>query len=158
MKARTSFKRRLMALMLVTAFIAPMLMAFAPMAETEVDPDFLAVITKFLTMGGFAALVAILINVLKALKVVKDGTAGTWSAGLNLLGLVGMYIYQVVTPGADITLIDQHLGAIAQIMSGIFSYVYTYWVSNTTHKVLSAGEVPLIGTSNTPKPVEEEPF
>ena len=126
--------------------------------QLDPDPTFWALVQQFLTMGGFAALVAILINVFKAFGWVKDGTAGTWSAVANLIGVVGLFVVQNFFPEANVSLIDEHLGAIAQILTGIFNYVFQYWVSSGTHKVLSAGNVPLIGTSNTPKGIVLESY
>lgn len=137
-------------LLVILVLASPMLMAFTPLQEVDADPDFWAVVSQFLTLGGFAAIVAVLINILKAMGVVKDGTAGTWAAGANLIGLGLLYVFQVVSPDLNIGAVDTHLSEIAKILTSIFSYVYTYWVSNRTHNVLAAGKVPLIGTSNTP--------
>lgn len=137
--------------LVILLLILPGLVAFAPMQETEPDPVFWAAITQFLTMGGFAALVAIVINIFKTIGVVKDGTSGTISAIANLIGLVGVFVLQNFVPNVSITLIDEHMTIVAQIMTSIFTYVYQYWISKTTHDALSAGNVPIIGTSLTPK-------
>ena len=153
----------IVAMLLVMSF----LVGFAPMGPTspavgtaligldglqlEADPALGAAIQQFLVMGGFAALVAMFINIFKTIGWVKDGTAGTVSAIVNLAGLVGVFLLQNFFPNISITAIDEHMTIIAQILTSIFTYIYQYWVSSGTHKVLSAGNVPLIGASNTPK-------
>lgn len=158
--------------LLILLLVTPGLVAFAPMTppspvvgaaligldglqiEIEPDPALWATITQFLTMGGFAALVAIGINICKAFGWIKDGTSGTISAIVNLVGLVGVFVLQNYVPNVSITLIDEHMTIIAQILTSIFTYVYQYWISAKTHGVLSAGNVPIIGTSLTPKAIE----
>lgn len=114
--------------------------------------DFLNLVEQLLALGGFAALAAIVINVLKAFGVVKDGTAGTWAAGINLAGLIALFISGIFAPEFDIGVVDQHLAQLAKIFSLIFSYVMQNWVSQGTHKVLSKGQVPVIGKSNSEVP------
>ncbi len=114
--------------------------------------DFMSLIEQLLALGGFAAIVAIVINVLKAIGVVKDGTAGTWAAGFNLVGLITLYLLKIFAPEVDISGVDAHLSQLAEIFSLIFSYVIQNWVSQGTHKVLSNGNVPVIGTSYNVKP------
>jgi hypothetical protein len=138
-------------LAVVLAVCVPLLTAAAGPADAglvqEVDPDFWAIVEQFLTLGGFAAFVAILVNILKAVGVVKDGTAGTWAAGINLAGLLALYFAQILAPEAMVPEIDAHLGAIAEILVLVFSYVMQFWVSKGTHKTLAEGQVPVIGKS-----------
>lgn len=58
---------------------------------------------------GWPALVALVIDVLKYVGVVNDGTSGKWSLGFNLLGFVGVgvllgFFPQVDIPGWDAVL------------------------------------------------------
>ncbi len=167
MKTRSLVLKRLFPLMLLVVCIMPMLVAFAPMVPTtpvvgtaltgldglqlETDPALGAAIQQFLVMGGFAALVAILINISRLLagsRMVLPGLClrlSTWP------GWSAFFVLQVFFPNISITTIDEHMTVIAQILTSIFTYVYQYWISSGTHSVLSAGNVPLIGTSNTPK-------
>ncbi len=114
--------------------------------------DFLGLVNQLMALGGFAALVAILINVLKGFGVVKDGTAGTWAAGLNLAGLITLFALSIFEPGFEVGEIDAHLAQIAEILTLIFGYVMQNWVSKGTHQVLSTGGVPLIGKSHSDGP------
>jgi hypothetical protein len=102
---------------------------------------------QLLALGGFAAMVAILINVMKTLGWVQDGQAGTWATGLNLLGLVALFVTGIVAPDFDLTGLDANLAMVAEILSLIFAFIYQNWVSKGTHTVFSSGEVPVIGKS-----------
>jgi len=111
--------------------------------------NFMSLFEHLLALGGFAAIAAIIVNVLKAVGVVKDGTAGTWAAGFNLAGLITLYALQVYAPEFDPSVVDSHLAQVAEILALILSYVMQNWVSQGTHKVLSKGNVPVIGTTLT---------
>ena len=107
----------------------------------------LGLFEQFMVLGGFAALIAVVINVLKTLGVVKDGQAGTWSTGLNLAGLIGLFVAGIVAPEFDIPGLDANLAQIAEILSLIFAYIMQNWISKGTHSVFSSGQVPVIGKS-----------
>jgi hypothetical protein len=117
--------------------------------EVNIVEQVLGLVEQLMALGGFAAFVAILINVLKTFGVVKDGTSGTWAAGLNLAGLIALFALNIVEPGFDVGGVDAHLAQIAQILTLIFNYIMQNWVSKGTHQVLSSGGVPVIGRSYT---------
>lgn len=104
-------------------------------------------VLSFGTLVGFAALVAILINVLKTFGVVKDGDAPKWSAILNLAGLIGLSVAKIVWPDLAISAVDSVAGQVAEILVVVFSYVVQIVVSNKTHNALVDAHVPLIGKS-----------
>lgn len=144
--------------LLMLIMVTPLLTAAAPLplegAQLDPDPDFWAVVAQFVTLGGFAALAAIVINVFKAIGLVKDDTAGTWAAGINLAGLIALYVAKIVSPELNIAGVDAHLSQLAEILTLIFAYIMQNWVSRGTHEVLASGKVPLIGTSYS----RAEPF
>ncbi len=107
----------------------------------------LGLVDQLMVLGGFAAMVAVIINVLKTFGVVKDGQAGTWSTGLNLAGLIGLFVAGIVAPEFDIPGLDANLAQIAEILSLIFAYIMQNWISKGTHSVFSSGQVPVIGKS-----------
>ena len=153
-----SVRSKKLGMLLALLMLMPLLMAAAPLSldgsQLDPDPDFWAVVAQFVTLGGFAALAAIVINVLKAIGVVKDDTAGTWAAGINLAGLITLYVTKIVSPDLNIAGVDAHLSQLAEILTLIFAYVMQNWVSRGTHEVLASGKVPLIGTSYS----RTEPF
>lgn len=102
---------------------------------------------QLMALGGFAALIAVVINVGKTFGWIKDGQAGTWSAGLNLAGLIGLLVAGIVAPEFDITGLDGNMAQVAEILSLIFALIVQIWVSKGTHSVFSSGGVPVIGKS-----------
>lgn len=98
-------------------------------------------------LAGFAALVALVINVLKLFSLVKDGQAQTWSAAINLLGMIGFIAYKIINPSFDPAGIDSQIGQIVQIAQILLGYVMQLGVSKITHSAVR--NVPVIGKSNT---------
>ena len=109
---------------------------------------------QLIALGGFAALIAVLINVLKSFGVIKDGQAGVWAAGANLAGLIGLFVAGIVAPEFDAAGLDGNMAQIAEILSLIFAFMVQNWVSKGTHSVFSSGGVPVIGKSFS----KDEPF
>lgn len=54
---------------------------------------FSEILVEFAALVGFAALVSVIVNILKVAGVVKDGTADKWVAGFNLAGVLGFAIF-----------------------------------------------------------------
>lgn len=77
--------------------------------------DITTLLGQFLALAGVGALIALLINIGKQVGIVKDGDTPTWVTGLNLLGLVGLFVLRVVRPDADIGQLDGIASTIAQI-------------------------------------------
>lgn len=106
---------------------------------------FESLLATFSTLAGASALIALLVNVLKALGVVQDGTAPVWSAGFNLLALIGLYLFQVVQPEFDPAAVDAVLAQVAQIGAAILALAMQLWGSKLTHAAVRG--IPLLGTS-----------
>jgi hypothetical protein len=111
----------------------------------------LTLFEQLMVLGGFAALIAVVINVLKTIGVVKDGQAGIWASGFNLAGLIGLFVVGIVAPEFDIAGLDANVAQIAEILSLIFAFILQNWVSKGTHSVFSSGQVPVIGRSFSDK-------
>lgn len=106
---------------------------------------------------GMAALIAVIINVLKLTGLVKDGNAQTWSAGLNLAGMSALFILKVVDPEIDLGKADELAGGFAQVAMLIIGYVSQLLASKATH--LAVRNVPFIGTSlNGMEPTDPERY
>jgi hypothetical protein len=110
--------------------------------------DFNALLSQFGTLAGFAALVAVVINLMKAAGFIQDGQAQTWSAAFNLLGLAALLYLRVFQPQADITYLDTQAAQIANILLIVGGYIIQLGGSKLTHILLSG--TPLIGKSFTP--------
>jgi hypothetical protein len=102
---------------------------------------------QLMALGGVAAAIALIVNVLKTIGVVKNGQAGTWAAGLNLVGLIGLFVAGVVAPEFDIPGLDATIAQVVEILRLIFAFIVQNWISKSTHDVFSSGEVPIVGKS-----------
>ena len=111
----------------------------------------LSLFEQLMVLGGFAALISVVINVLKTIGVVKDGQAGLWATGLNLAGLIGLFVAGIVAPEFDVPGLDGNMAQIAEILSLIFVFITQNWISKGTHAVFSSGQVPVIGRSFSDK-------
>jgi len=109
-------------------------------------PDLLPYVELLGTLLGFAALITVIINVLKRYGVIQDGQAGLVSLGLNfaLLGfvIVGKYF------GLDLTQADDIAGAIASLVTVILGLLLPPLVSLGVHR-LARKRIPLVGFSHS---------
>lgn len=94
-------------------------------------------------MAGFAALIAFVINGLKYFGVVQEGQAPTWSAGLNLAGLVMLLVLKVYAPSVDVGGLDEQVGQFVEVGVVVFGYVIQLLSSKLAHSVVRG--VPGIG-------------
>jgi hypothetical protein len=104
-------------------------------------------VVEFAGLMGFAALVAVVINILKTFKVIGDGAATKWSTGLNLAGLVALMVYRFFQPETPVTGIDSSLASIANILTVVLAFVVQLGTSKVSHLALKG--TPLIGKSYT---------
>ncbi len=119
--------------------------------------DFSEILTQWSALVGMAALIAVIINILKLTGLVKDGDAQTWSAGLNLAGLAVLFILRVINPNIDLGQVDEQMGSLAKTAMVVIGYVSQLLASKATH--LAVKNVPLIGTSlQVKEPGEPEQY
>lgn len=107
--------------------------------------DISQLVSQWIALAGFAALVALVVNIGKVTKVVKDGQASTWTLGLNLAGLVGFFFLRLFQPDLDVTQVSDIAGQLAQAGAIILSVVIQMGTSKTTHVAVKG--VPVIGKS-----------
>jgi hypothetical protein len=105
------------------------------------------IVIEFASLIGFAALVTIIVNILKYFKVVRDYDAPTWVAGFNALGLIGLIVYRFFFPDAIITGLDASLATVASVLTYILAFIVQLGISKVAH--LAARGTPVIGTSYT---------
>lgn len=101
----------------------------------------------FTSLAGVAALIALIINVLKVFGVVKDGTAQTWSAGLNLAAMVVLFVLKVFVPTVSIDGMDAKIAEFVPVMTVVVGYIVQLLSSKLTH--LAVKGIPVIGWSNS---------
>jgi hypothetical protein len=102
---------------------------------------------QFASLAGFAALVAVLINLLKTVGVVKDGTAGKWSAGLNLIGLMVLLLLRVFVPSLATEQINGIAGQVSTVLVIVLGFVVQFYTSSDVHDALATANIPVIGKS-----------
>ena len=90
-------------------------------------------------LGGF---VAMLVNVGKVIKVVKDSTALNWVAGFNLLAFMAVNVVCLT----DVTVDWGNLNHWMELLATAGSYVLTLVGSFISYKALKG--VPVIGFSH----------
>jgi uncharacterized Tic20 family protein len=96
---------------------------------------------------GFGALVALIVNVLKTVGVVKDDSAGVVATALNVAGLIALLALKVFKPGADVAGLDALAAQIAQALSIVLAVVVQVIGSYATHKIAKAMNLPILGKS-----------
>lgn len=97
------------------------------------------------SLVGFGAVIGVVVNVLKAVGVVKDGQAQNWSVGLNLLGMAILLGLRVYVPDLDIPGADSSLQQLAAVLTVVFNYIMQLIGSKGAHNLLRG--VPVVGKS-----------
>ena len=75
------------------------------------------------TLVGLQLMQSFVIDLLKYVGVVDEGTAGKWSAAFNLLTLIGVGVYMKFFPAFDIEAVDGQLLELAKLCIYVFAYV-----------------------------------
>ena len=108
-------------------------------------PQFVELFTGWKALIGMAALIAVLINLLKVANVVQEGDSVKWSAGLNLLGLVTIFLLKLWKPDLSIEMVDGTAGSVATVLTVILTYISQLGWSKLAHFTLK--KIPWIGKS-----------
>lgn len=105
--------------------------------------DVLSLVKLALSLGGFGALIAGLVNILKTFGVVKDGWAKTWVTGGNLLLLIALYVSGLI--GFDLAAYDGLAKQFYEIGMAVVALIVQLRGSSVMHGQVRG--VPLIGKS-----------
>lgn len=146
-------------------FITPSLVLAAPAMHhsiQEVPPDAYSIEAILLTlrnMGGFASLMAVLVNAGKLYypKLFPDGSAPKWSLALNVFGAVLIVVLQLTGSADLIPVIDARSGLLAGFLTSVLVVVYQLITSKVVHDGVLAG-LPVIGKSYTKDAYTLPPF
>lgn len=88
---------------------------------------------------GTFALVALVINILKWAGVVKDGTAGVWSAVINLSVLITVTVVFKLYPAFDFGSVDAQIAEFAKVAGIVFAYLVQMIGSKSVHQAVTRG-------------------
>ena len=97
------------------------------------------------TLAGFGALVAVLVNLGKQAGLVKDGQAPIYSTGLNLAGLVALFVLKVFVPAQDVGQLDSVAAGLAQALAALAGLIVQLGGAKAAHALLRG--FPVIGKS-----------
>lgn len=101
--------------------------------------DLSQVITVAASLVGVWALLSVLIDVLKFVGVVDDGTSGKWSAILNL-GVLGVVAFILASdPEFDFGVLDAQLQTLAKFGSLVLTYLINMLGTKAMHQVQVKG-------------------
>jgi hypothetical protein len=148
--------RRSSVMLLIVLFVAFSTMAFVPMSAPGIqapEPTVLDVILRiavgFASLAGVAGLVAVLVQIFKLVGLVKDGTAGQWTAGFNLIAFIALVYFGVFQPTIPISVLDGYATQIAQIALFVIGFMVQMTTSKPVYASLKHAQVPLLGYSFT---------
>jgi len=98
-------------------------------------------ISTFLALAGVGSLIAVLVNIGKTVGLVKDGQAPTWSAALNLAGLIALFVLQLLGKSDLVPALDNQAGALASVLTALFAFIWQLIVSLKAHGALKGTRI-----------------
>jgi hypothetical protein len=87
----------------------------------------------FSILTGVPFVIALIINVLKGVGVVNDGTAQQWSAALNLLAIIGLAIALKFYPTYDYQSLDAWILEVAKAIAVIVTFILQLFATKSAH-------------------------
>ncbi len=124
-----------------------------PLAQTTVPADPLSVIlviaVGFASLAGVSSLVAVLVQIGKLMKLVKDDTAHIWAASLNLLAFCVLIYFGVFQPQLALSMLDGYAAQIAEVALFVLGFMIQITGSKPAYNALKASRIPLLNTSNS---------
>ena len=90
------------------------------------------------SLVGLQLFLSFLIDVLKYVGVVTQGTSGRWSAVFNLVTLIGVALWLKLFPAFDIHAVDGQLLELAKVLSLVFAYITQIIGTKAVHKVAAS--------------------
>ena len=118
--------------------------------------DINSLLIQFTALSGTAALIAVVINILKSFSIVKDGQAPIYSAVLNMFALGGLIALNIFSPLTDVKVVDAQVAGLAETLVVVFGYITQLGISKLSHKILRT--IPIIGKSATEDFDKKLPF
>ena len=85
-------------------------------------------------LTGVPFVVALVIDLLKLLGVVNDGTAGKWSAGMNLVFIIGLAVLLRFIPAFDVAGWDAKILEVAKAIVLIVTFILQLFGTKGAHQ------------------------
>jgi len=104
-------------------------------------------LADFVKLGGFAALVTVLVSAGKKVGIVTDSTAGNWNLGLNTLGFVLFTVAHVVN--FDVSGVDTLLAQVSNVLVALLALLGQFIVSKGVYAGAKSANLPLVGFSHS---------
>ena len=95
----------------------------------------------FAGLAGLGGLISVLVNLLKAIGLVKDGTSEQWVQGFNLIALIAVAVVYFMKVQVDWAQIDGWL----EVLATFIGFVVQLFGSKVTYAVTRGA--PVIGFS-----------
>lgn len=120
----------------------------SPVVQADAEVDALDIILKiavgFGSLAGVSALIAVVVQVGKVFRLVKDGTSSQWTSALNLLAFIGLVYFGVFQPSIAIEVLDGYAAQVAQIGLFVLGFIIQMTTSKPTYDSLKSANVPLL--------------
>jgi uncharacterized membrane protein YczE len=93
----------------------------------------------FGVLVGVPFVIALVIDILKQFGVVDDGTAGKWSAVLNLVVILALAVLLKFIPNFDVVSIDAKILELAKAVAIIVVYLIQLFGTKSAHRAYVQG-------------------
>lgn len=90
-------------------------------------------------LTGLPFVIGLIVDVLKLVGVVTPGTSGVWSAGFNLLAIVGLAVLLKAVPDFDVTTWDAQLLELAKAVVLIITWIVQLFGTKRAHNFYTRG-------------------
>lgn len=102
-----------------------------------------------LSMVGLTALLVVVVDLLKAFKVVKDGQAPVWTKALNAFAYIAIFVLGEYFPQVDLGVLDSHFQQIANLGFALLGLVPLF--AGVIAPAIYSGVkgIPIVGFSNS---------
>lgn len=96
-------------------------------------------IQLFGLLTGLPFVIGLIVDVLKQVGVVTPGTSGVWSAGFNLISMIGLAVLLKYAPSFDVTTWDAQLLELAKAVILIVTWVAQLFGTKGAHHFYTRG-------------------
>lgn len=91
----------------------------------------------FALLTGLPFVIGLIVDVLKLAGVVTPGTSGVWSAGLNLLAIIGLAVLLKQVPDLDVITWDARLLEFAKALVLVITWIAQLFSTKLAHRHFS---------------------